>query len=57
MQNGHTPFNNNHRKRNWLDLEWLCDDGHYGVATNLKAKCVARAEGQKAAHAIIHIRI
>lgn len=57
MQNGHIPFNNNHRKRKWLDFSWLCDDRHYGVATNLKAKCVACAEGQQAAHANIHIRM
>lgn len=57
MQNGHIPFNNNHRKRNWLDFDRLCDDGRYGVATNLKANCVARAEGQQAAHANIHTRM
>lgn len=28
MQNGHIPFNNNHRKRKWLDFSRLCDDRH-----------------------------
>lgn len=57
MQNGHTPFNNNHRKRKWLDFDRLCDDGRDGVTTKLIAKYVARAEGQQAAHANIHTRM
>lgn len=57
MHNGHTPLNNNHRKRNWLDCDRLCDDGLCGVAANLEAKWVARAEGQKAAHATLPIRM
>lgn len=53
MQNGHTPFNNNHKKRNWLDFDQRRDDGRYGAPSDL----TWRAEGQQAAHANIHIHM